>query len=258
MFWALLIPAALLLVWGIAEARFVLRISRHRLGNRGLRVVFISDVHCGFWMPPGRLKRVIDRISNLSPDMVLLGGDYIERGTRYVLPCLKALSALQPAAAVLGNHDIKPSGGIIPRDAVLDAMEAFGIPVLCNSSMTIRSGNLTIQIAGAADAGRDIAYLGHISRDEHADLMILLSHNPDFIPTGSGHLDFDIAVCGHTHGGQITLFGRPVTTHSIYRRELGRGLCRWRGKPVVVSNGIGTTILPMRFFAVPSIEVIEL
>ncbi len=198
------------------------------------------------------------RIRDLDPDLIFIGGDYADRGLRYVSPCLEALAELKPAMAVLGNHDVQTIAGVNPRQAVVEAMERLGIPLICNSSEVIEHGKWRIQLAGPADCRRDVAYLGHVARDPSADLLIILSHNPDFIPIGCTHLPFDLALCGHTHGGQITWFGRPITTHSIYRRELGRGLCFFRGKPVVVSSGVGTTILPLRFFAPPGIELIEL
>lgn len=250
--------AAVLIIWGICEARFILKVRHHRIGTRGIRIAYLSDLHCGFFFSPKRLEKVIQRVQELSPDLVLLGGDYVEGGPTYARECLEALSRLSPAAAVLGNHDIQDSRKGSAREAAAAVCRSLGIPLLYNSCITVQVKGITLQIAGPADARRDTAYLGHIRRDPSADIMILLSHNPDFIPSGAQHLDFDLALCGHTHGGQITLFGRPLTTHSKYRKELGRGLCRWKGKPVVVSCGLGTTIMPLRFFASPSIETADL
>ncbi len=258
MAYLLILLAALVGIWAVAEAHWVLRVVHHQIGSRGVRILFVSDLHCSRFHPPARIDRIIRRAEQLNPDLVLLGGDYVERGNRYVDRCISQLARLKAHAAVLGNHDIQTHRGENPRSAVVAALEERGIPLLNNTSMMITVKGIHIQIIGTADARRDIAYAGHLTRDDRADMLILLSHSPDFLPSGAGHLDLDLALCGHTHGGQITLFGRPITTHSRYGRILGRGLCTYRSTPVVISNGVGTTILPLRFWAPCAVDVIDL
>ena len=117
-------------------------------------------------------------------------------------------------------------------------------------------------VAGVEDAqtGRpDVAQAGRdISPKSFA---ILLSHNPDALPEGLPRAPgaFDLGLAGHTHGGQLTLFGlwAPYVP-SKYGQRFRGGWSTVDGVPVLVSRGTGAYILPMRFFAPPQVHLIEL
>ncbi len=260
MYWFLLLVPLALLAWGIMEARYALKVRTHELGTRGVRIVWASDFHCRWWYPPSCIRRIADRIASLNPDIVIFGGDFVDAGEQYVDACIGELSRAGGStltAAVLGNHDIQWSRGSCPRNRIVSRLEQAGIRLLHNTSVTAAVRGIPVQIIGTADLSRDVSYIGHLAQDPKAQLVILASHNPDFVPLADT-LPFDVALCGHTHGGQITFFGIPVTTHTRHRRSLGRGRCSFAGRTVIVSFGTGTTILPIRFCAQPGLDVIDL
>ncbi len=104
--------------------------------------------------------------------------------------------------------------------------------------------------------------MAQAARDVSPDsFAILIAHNPDVLPEGlpSAPRAFDLALAGHTHGGQITLFGLwAPTTHSAYDQRFRSGWSEVDGTPVLVSRGTGSYGLPMRFFAPPQIHAILL
>jgi len=244
-------------VWGITEALMPPRLKVHPMGERGIRLIWLSDLHCSRINSPKRIRKIVRIIQRASPDAVILGGDYVDRGLSYVEPCISILQALKPAAALLGNHDVQTKGGKNPRLLTVQTLESYGIRVLYNSACLLECGGYTLQLIGTGDCRRDIAYTAHIRREARADAALLLAHNPDALPAAAGNLDFDLALCGHTHGGQVSFFGKPLVTHTKHK-QISRGFSFFRGKPVIVSHGTGTTILPLRFFSVPSVEVIDL
>lgn len=73
----------------------------------GTRVVFVSDIHHGPYFSRDRVKNLVEKINALNPDIILLGGDYVHRSTKYIEPCFEELKKLNATAkfAVLGNHD---------------------------------------------------------------------------------------------------------------------------------------------------------
>jgi predicted MPP superfamily phosphohydrolase len=90
------------------------------------------------------------------------------------------------------------------------------------------------------------------------DFVILITHNPDYFPLVDKS-KVDLVFSGHTHGGQVTFFGLwAPATHSDYGNKYRTGVITEDNSTLIVSNGLGTTILPVRFFARPQIIVVTL
>ncbi len=224
-----------------------------------LRVVLISDIHvAGPDMPPRRLAKIVAQINELRPDAVLIAGDLVSDKTvatrRYsvaeaIFP-LKRLRSRLGTIAVLGNHDHWRSAGAARRE-----LTKAGIKVLDNSA--VQAGPLVI--GGLDDAFTDHDDLGATLRAMKSlpGVPILLSHSPDPFPTLPSQIT--LMVAGHTHCGQIRL---PLLGAVSYMSEHGDtyacGLIRERGRALVVSAGLGTSLLPLRLGAVPDMWVIRL
>lgn len=222
----------------------------------GTKIVYVSDIHCASWpfFDQKRAENVVNQVNALHPDLILLGGDYVSDDPTYVDPCFSELSKLKAPLGiygVLGNND--------PKNESLEAMGNANITYVGNSGLWIEKNGSRIQIGGVGDIQTDYqnqsAAIGDASEN---DFVILLSHNPDFFP----RLDkskVDLMLSGHTHGGQITFFGLwAPATNSKYGQEFRTGVIQDNNTTLVVSNGIGTHILPLRFFARPQIIVITL
>lgn len=224
-----------------------------------IKAVLLSDIHvAGPDMPPERLRRIVEQVNRLRPDIVMMAGDFIgdkDTGTRRygfveALQPLSALRARLGTYAVLGNHDHWRDA----RQADM-ALRSAGVTVLDNSA--VRAGPLAV-------GGLDDAFTGHDDLSGTLGALkrvggtpILLSHSPDpFAVTPSA---VKLMLAGHTHCGQIRLplIGAP-TYESDYGNRFACGIIQEGGKTLIVSAGLGTSVLPLRIGAVPDMWLIRL
>jgi predicted MPP superfamily phosphohydrolase len=228
-------------------------------GAPPVRAVLISDVHvAGPDMPPSRLARIVDQIRALRPDLVLIAGDLVSdkrlaTRTYRLREAIAPLARLRPRLgtfAVLGNHDHWRNAA-----EARAALRTAGIVVLDNSAA--RAGALTV-------GGLDDAYTGH--DDLSATLaamrragapMILLSHSPDPFPSVPGEVKLMLA--GHTHCGQIRLpLIGAVSTMSDHGERYACGRIDEGGRTLIVSAGLGTSIMPLRLGARPDLWLVTI
>jgi predicted MPP superfamily phosphohydrolase len=222
----------------------------------GKKIIFISDVHMGSWpfFDQKRTEDLVNQVNELHPDMILLGGDYVSDELPYVNSSFTEISKLKAPLGVycvLGNND--------PRNESLEAIKNTNITYIGNTGFWIEDSGAKIRVGGVGDMLTDTQdQYSAIGDANESDFVMLVTHNPDFFPI----LDkskVDVMLSGHTHGGQITFFGlwAPVV-HSQYGNKYRTGLIKENNTTLVVSNGIGTIMLPMRFFARPQIVVLDL
>ena len=227
--------------------------------EKELRLLLISDIHvAGPDMPPQRLARIVGRMNKLRPDIVLIAGDLVsdkKLSTRKysvdeaVAP-LAALRARIGTFAVLGNHDHWRDAGNVRK-----ALKQAGISVLDNDA--VRAGPLVIGGLDDAFTNHEDVALTLARMKQLGGVPILLSHSPDPFPQIPPYVR--LMVAGHTHCGQIRL---PLVGAVSYMSEHGEkyacGEVREGGKTLVVSSGLGTSIVPFRFGTRPDIWVITL
>lgn len=237
-------------------------------GFHGLRVAFLSDIHYGPFFSADRLDALVSRVNALRPDLVLLGGDYANDsdGAVAFFQMRPAFSARLGVYAVPGNHDrVMPESN---RDLLEGAMSAAGIVPLFNRTvpLTLSSGE-TIYLSGIDDYGNGHPDAAQAARSvRRDDFLIFLTHNPDAIPSfqeipaQDGSTDWaDLILCGHTHGGQVTLFGqKALFSVTSYGERYRTGWKEENGAQILISNGVGTSVVPMRFFAPPQIHLLTL
>lgn len=258
-----------------------------------LRVAILADIHaCDPWMSEKRIQRIVDETNQLNPDIVLLLGDYIAsyRMKKLSLPVsygqwatpLSRLKAPLGVHAVLGNHDWWDDKRLQERrrgpvPAAL-ALEAAGIPVYENDAIKIEKDGQSFWIAGLGDQwsfwprGEDeyqqrMAENGTPYRgvDDLDGLMakitddspvILMAHEPDIFPNVPKRVA--LTVSGHTHGGQVRVFGYAPIIPSRFGSRYLYGHIVEDGHDLVVSAGLGCSGLPIRIGAKPEITVVEL
>ena len=228
-------------------------------GERPIRAVLISDIHvAGPDMPPERLDRIVAQIATLNPDIVLIAGDLVgdkDLGTRtYSMAEIVApLGRLRPrlgVVAVLGNHDHWRNAA-----EARTALEAVGIQVLDNEAA---------QVGPLAIGGLDDDFTGQDDLPATLDAMrrqtgarILLSHSPDPFPSVPAEVGLMLA--GHTHCGQIRLpLIGAISTESRYGDRYACGRIDEGGKTLIVSAGLGTSILPLRLGARPDLWLVTI
>jgi hypothetical protein len=256
-----LIRAALRLVGlhgrGRRNARAI-QVRRHdvRLAKlppefEGFTLLQLSDLHLD--MTPEFVDVLIDRIRPLDYDLCVLTGDYRARTFGPFEPTLAALRRLRPhlkgdAYAVLGNHDTL---------RLVPGMEATGYAVLLNEWAKIERAGAALYVAGIDDAHfyRTHNFQRAAEAIPHDAVSILLSHTPETY-RHAAHADFDLTLCGHTHGGQICLPGGvPVLTDADSPRAFARGAWRYQGMIGYTSVGAGSCIVDIRLNCPPEVTL---
>ncbi len=232
---------------------FELELPRWPERLSGLRAAAMSDLHAGVpYVGLQAIRRVVDTMNALEPDVHLLLGDYLDASQVLQRPLapetiareLGRLEAPHGTVAVVGNHDWRKSG-----DRMWRALDVAGITVLEN-----RATNLgEFWVAGLADMRHRRPNVSRALRTVPEDApVIVLSHDPDLFPRIPERVALTLA--GHLHGGQVAipLIRRPLMP-SHYGERYARGHIVEHGRHMVVSSGIGTSGIPVRFLAPPEV-----
>ncbi len=214
----------------------------------GFVVAYATDIHFGAYLDAQAARQLQARIVALGADLILLGGDYGEDYGQAVMffETIPAFPAGTPVLAALGNHDYPESG--LPLDSLLYAMREKNVQPLVNQTRVLRRGDAALAVCVPDDfrCGKpDFQALKQQAKD--APFVLLCSHSPDLLPDAAeAGFRYNLALCGHTHGGQVALFGKSLLSSSVYRNRYRAGWYRESGADIFVSCGAGTSILPLR------------
>ncbi len=253
----------ILISWLFLEARWIkiknveIRSTDIPQAFDGFKIVFVSDIHHGPYFSLQRVNDLVEKINNLNPDLIVLGGDYVHRDAKYIKPLfceLENLKAEYGVYAVSGNHDHWEDIQLTQEMMILAGMKNCD-----NRSYWVRKNNDSIKIGGVGDYYEDCQIIDSTICDVVNDnFCILISHSPDYIPKIETDL-IDLTFSGHTHGGQVTLFGlwAPIVP-SEYSQKYRYGLVETGKIQSYITSGIGTITPPIRFFCRPEIVVVTL
>jgi len=237
----------------------------------GLTIAQLSDLHLGPHVSAEDVRRSVEIANDLGADLVVLTGDFVYGSASYGAACAQELSLLRArygVYAVLGNHDIWTDA-----DHVAGSLDRAGIVVLRNERQSLEVGNTRLWLLGIEDTGftggpfSEFRVIWQESGDALAALLegipadeprLLLVHNPDFtemLPVGR----IDLALCGHTHGGQVRLpfIGAPLVP-SCFGQKYAAGLVDGPRTLVYVNRGIGLIPPAVRFNCRPEITMFRL
>ncbi len=228
----------------------------------GLTVVQLSDFHIGFRpsFNVRAMRKAVDLAVAATPDLVLVTGDFSSgpAGRDELLSQFRRLRPALGVFAVLGNHDHGDSKAPFVRQTDPADLAACGVRLLENECALVRRGEGLIQVCGVDDAGSGCADLPRVLEDldrRPGVLRLLLSHQADVVlETAPG--DFALTLAGDTHGGQICLPlpGRRLMLSDLSAR-FAEGSYEPEGRPLYVTRGVGTSLLPFRAFCRPEIVV---
>lgn len=283
LFLSLLGPGAYASAWEPAQQG----VTRYRLRPRGwpagrpLRLVAISDLHIGsLHVPLSRVTEIVDAANALKPDLTLLLGDFVasrkrvdsDPSMREWAAELIRLQARDGVFAVLGNHDwwqderaqrLRAGPSLVGL-----TLEEAGITVLENRAIRIESAAGPLWLAGLGDQVAFIPWRRG-QRNSLDDLpgtmaqiaddgapVIMMAHEPDIFAEMPDRVSLTLS--GHTHGGQVRLLGWSPIVPSRDGNRFAYGHVREEGRDLIVSAGIGTSKLPIRFGIPPEILLIEL
>ena len=261
-----ILAAAMLLISSCAtlSPNGVGRVKRYTFAEESVpkeldeyKIAFISDLHYPSLFNNKRLGKLVHRLQKESPDILLLGGDYVTDSDSIDV-LFESLSAAMPrwnTFAVLGNHDKRN------EELIRQAMGKYGIYLLdgvawCCEFLDVGGG---YAVGGPHDSFVvDTLFAQYMDGIEDPRFVILVSHNPDFVERNS--IKADLAFAGHTHGGQVSLFGlyTPVK-NTCYGRRFLRGRNRTtNGTTIITTNGVGTSRRKIRFCVPSEIVVVTL
>lgn len=217
-------------------------------GFDGYKIAFISDIHYPSLFSHRRLGKLVRRLKREDADVLLLGGDYVTSDD-YLNELFDSLSSVRPVDgiyAVLGNHEKRC------EETAVQAMNDYGVVLLADSVVHLLREDDAIYLVGVYDSFDYNPLV--VQPEELVDaeaFVLMLCHTPDYAEQSS--TTADIVLSGHTHGGQVSLFGlyTPVKNTQYGNRFL-RGMNRTTsGASVITTNGVGTSRRKVRF-CVPS------
>jgi predicted MPP superfamily phosphohydrolase len=270
--------------YGFSAPVLRLRVTRYHItppqwpAGLKLRIAAIADLHaCDPWMSLDHIQAIVERTNALKPDVVVMLGDYVagHRKVRRFIPdaewarVLAGLKAPLGVHAVLGNHDwwedkdVQRSGHGLPSAG--RALEAVGIPVYENAARKLSKNGQSFWLAGLGDQlayvpARRFRPLKRVGVDDLGATLakvtddapvILMAHEPDIVRRVPSRVALQLS--GHTHGGQVRMLGwSPVSPSG---QQLAYGHIKMNCD-VVVSGGLGCSIMPFRLGVPPEIVLV--
>ena len=230
-------------------------------GLNGLSIAYASDMHYGPLFKQDRAIDLAGRLQKLQADIIILGGDYGDdtASSLAFFDIFPQISAPYGVYAVIGNHDRIGSEQAFNQLLSTIRNNAF-IPLVNEAALVERSGN-RLCICSVDDIKRgqpDFAPLAEAVKK--ADFTIFVPHSPDVFPLAAKQpgFSFDLGLAGHTHGGQLVLWGHSLHSSSRYGDRYRSGWMLFEGKDIMVTHGVGTSLLPIRIGAPAQIHLITL
>jgi predicted MPP superfamily phosphohydrolase len=221
-----------------------------------LRIAFASDFHVGPTTPAETIDAAVTRLAEARADLLLLGGDFVSLrpdDARDLARRLAEVPAPLGRYAVLGNHDYWAGA-----ERVVAHLDAAGLTLLTNRSVRLPAPFDGVVLSGLDDhtSGEPDAAAAF---GEAAAVRIVLMHAPSGL-LDLGERPFTVALCGHTHGGQVVLRGlRLVMPHGALSRRYAAGRYEpGSGRTLLVSRGVGCGLLPLRWNAPAAISICTL
>jgi predicted MPP superfamily phosphohydrolase len=221
-------------------------------GNfNGFKIAHVSDLHNShLW------KQVIEKLQKAKPDIICITGDIVDCSKTDLSPTVdfvKAAMQIAPCYYVTGNHELNLDSAAYER--LIGGLKAMGVTVLENETVTIRRGDHQIHLIG-------VPWDSSLYEGEAAQLdayRILLSHAPEqfdsYVEAG-----FDLVLAGHAHGGQfrLPLLGGLYAPGQGVFPKYDSGIFAIGRTDMVVSRGIGNSVIPVRFANRPEVILIVL
>ncbi|MGH9514180.1 MAG: metallophosphoesterase [Terriglobales bacterium] len=234
----------------------------------GFTIVQLSDFHYEEQFSAFPIRRSVELVNSLHPDLVVFTGDFVtvpmfhlgqhaaREAANAVFPCAAVLSRIKARLgyfAILGNHDAYSNPAL-----VASGLRAHGIPLLKNSCVPIERDGARFWLVGIDDALEGQPDLGAaIKKIPSGEPIILLAHEPDFADEAA-LTPVDLQLSGHSHGGQIWIPGIGAPWLPRLARNYPRGFYKIENMLLYTNLGIGTIRIPVRINCIPEVTHITL
>lgn len=235
--------AFLLYMWKVANENNVLNHSLKLSGKQEkIRLFFISDTHLRKIN-----KKMIKRLEG-SFDAVIIGGDFADRRTpiNRIHENLKLLTPLGPTYFVWGNNDRE-----VGEDQMRAILGEHKVQIIANDAVLLPGKKNRFWLSAIEDTSTmKYSFDAAFEKVGENDLVVFISHNPGVFARVRAKFRADLMIGGHLHGGQIRIGPYGVHPNGSYRER--------EGVMTLVSNGYGTTLLPLRLGAKPQCHSIDI
>jgi predicted MPP superfamily phosphohydrolase len=217
----------------------------------GLRIGMLTDVHHSAVVSASDVMRAVQLVKDASPDIVVLGGDYVSFFDRsYVSPVAELLAPLagapQGSFAVLGNHD--------DEREVPAALASRGFTVLKDQRTALTIKGERLDIAGIRFWTRSAGEIAAVLKGT-GGTTLLLAHDPRRLVEAAA-LDVQLVLSGHTHGGQVLVPGIGAIAGRKF--PVLAGAAARDNTAIFVSRGVGTVYVPIRINCPPDVAILTL
>lgn len=233
----------------------------------GYRIVQISDLHNAKFGKNN--QKLVDRIRECEPDMIVLTGDLVDsnytnvdRAVQFVDEIVK----ICPVYYVTGNHEYWLEKS--EYDELMDGLIGAGVVILDDQVVEISRGDAKFRLVGLDDKSLADGTLGTLLNNTHnvvhedsdeREFTVVLAHEPQYFARYAG-TGVDLVLSGHAHGGQFRLpfVGGIVAPDQGFLPEYTAGEYYMNGTEMIVSRGLGNSVIPVRLFNFPEIVCVEL
>ena len=252
--------------------QLVIPLPAHCHGLEGFKIVFVSDLHIGPALDLDLLHHTFEMIKAQNPDLLVLGGDFLwipdsiistifsakrhnefdasnNAGTRRLIfsllrEYLDKLEIPHGIVSIYGNHDRWSAPAEMPK-----YLKAKNLFLLSNDHKTLSISGSELQIYGVDDYWTGLPKRPQFQHSSpNRGFRLLLSHNPDYLFELHKNkvLDCHLALCGHTHGGQIRLPLVDTPFYNVRYSQLAEGLNMLGNTAVITTRGVGVVEIPHR------------
>lgn len=244
----------------------------------GYRIVQISDLHNVKFGKNN--QKLVDRIRECEPDMIVLTGDLVDSNHTNVDRAVQfedEIVKICPVYYVTGNHEYWLEKS--EYDELMDGLVSAGVVILDNQVVEISRGDAKFRLVGLDDRSLADGTLEALLSDEsirnnqaeqkeetadnedsgEKELTVVLAHEPQYLARYAG-TGVDLVLSGHAHGGQFRLpfVGGIVAPDQGFLPEYTAGEYYMNGTEMIVSRGLGNSVIPVRLFNYPEIVCVDL
>jgi len=258
-------------IWGnTALTMNNIKISSSRIpaAFSGFRIAQVSDLHNAEFGKEN--KKLLELLSESKPDIIVITGDLVDAGHTDIdvaLDFAKGAVSVAPVYYVTGNHEASLS----LYNELKTGLGTIGVVVLEDEKLQLKRGKEVITLIGLSDPNFTLKgdIFGEASAmvstklnsltDDESIYTILLSHRPELFESYA-HCNIDLVLSGHAHGGQFRLpfIGGLIAPDQGIFPKYDAGLFTNGSTNMIVSRGLGNSIIPIRFNNRPEVIVIEL
>lgn len=233
------------------------------------KITFIADVQADRYTDPKRLYRFISKVNATHPDLVLIAGDVITSTPDYIRTAAEYLGKIKSVYGIyscVGDHDNWAYREDTKRSVreITEALDKNNVEMINNATKIIKAGNAEIGITFVTNTYVETISGGEIEKltngKSNFDLKIFLVHQPRqrLVDQALKH-KYDLFLAGHTHGGQITfLFPFFNLSPTLFETKYVRGDFQFGKMLMIVTRGLGMSLVPLRYNSTPEVTVIVL